>query len=165
MQDNQNNHETTAPEEEPTKPQGFLERKKARRYAMQALYGWHLTDNALKDVELDMMVAHSQELFDRTYFHEVLYGVPSQLERIHQLLMPHVLERSVESLDPIELTILRVAVYELLERREIPYRVVINEALELAKTFGATDGHKFVNGVLDKVAKGIPGRQGTAGSE
>lgn len=136
----------------------FLERKKARRYAMQALYGWIITQNPLNEVETDMFSAHANEKFDREYFHQVLFGVVERLGEIDQLIEPHLTDRNLEELDWIEHTILRIALFEFLACPDIPYRVVINEAIDLTKQFGATDGHKFVNAVLDKVVKDVPNR-------
>jgi len=120
---------------------------------MQAIYGWRLTDNPLTVIEADMLSMHEEETWDREYFHELLFGIAEQQETLGQQLTPHLVERSVTELDPIEWSILHIAAYELAHRPDIPYKVVINEAVELAKQFGATDGHKFVNGVLDKLAK------------
>jgi N utilization substance protein B len=127
-------------------------RKKARRFAMQSLYSWYMSNNSLKDIETHTLLEHASEHFDREYFKQVLYEVPARLSDIADALNPH-LARAMEELDPIELSVLRVATFELLYRPDIPYKVVINEALELVKTFGATESHKFVNGVLDKVAR------------
>ncbi len=127
-------------------------RKKARRYAMQALYSWYISENSLKDIETHIFLEHGTEHFDREYFKQLLHEIPARLSNISDTLSPH-LARPLEELDPIELAVLRVAVFELIYRPDIPYKVVINEALELVKTFGATESHKFVNGVLDKVAK------------
>lgn len=130
----------------------FGARKKARRYVLQALYAWMISGNSINDIETHTLIEHGEENFDREYFHTLVHEIPAQLTSLESLMSPHV-SRKVEDMDPIELTILRIGVYELKERLDIPYRVVINESLELAKTFGATDSHKFVNGVLDKVAK------------
>ena len=85
---------------------------------------------------------------------ELITKVPTHIDEIDQLLSPK-LSRTLDEVDPVERAILRIAVYELLKHPEIPYRVVINEAIEQAKTFGAEDGHKFVNGVLDKVSADV----------
>lgn len=132
----------------------FTGRKKARRFAMQALYSWQLSQNPLQDVEAHMLLEHAEEIFDREYFKQILHEVPLHLSEIATALNPH-LARAIEELDPIELAVLRIATFELLYRLDIPYKVVINEALELVKTFGATESHKFVNGVLDKVARDL----------
>jgi len=134
------------------KKPSFGARKKARRYALQALYGWLLSGNTLSDIEAHVLLEHAEEAFDRDYFQCLLHEVPAHLESIESIMSPH-LSRKLEDLGAIELTILRISVYELKERLDIPYRVVINEGLELAKTFGSADSHRFVNGVLDKVAR------------
>lgn len=95
---------------------------------------------------------HSSKKVDLEYFQTLLRGVTNQLSRLDEALAPH-MDRSISSVDPVERAVLRVACYELIERAEIPYRVVINEAVEQAKLFGADQGHKYVNGVLDKAAK------------
>jgi N utilization substance protein B len=135
-----------------TKKHSFTGRRKARRYALQALYSWALSENALSDIETHFLVEHAAEEFDREYFQTLLHEVPRHIEILEITMSPY-LSRQFADLDPIELTILRISIYELKERLDIPYRVVINEGLELAKAFGSTDSHKFVNGVLDKVAR------------
>lgn len=129
-------------------------RKKARRLAMQALYSWHISNNELQDIEAHTLLEHAEEHFDRAYLKQLLYEVPTHLSDIAQALKPH-LARPIDALDPIELSVLRIAAFELLYKPDIPYKVVINEALELVKTFGASESHKFVNGVLDKVARDL----------
>ena len=135
-----------------TKKPSFTGRRKARRYALQALYSWVLSDNVLSDIETHFLVEHAAEEFDREYFQTLLHEVPRHIEILETTMSPY-LSRKFADLDPIELTILRISIYELKERLDIPYRVVINEGLELAKAFGSVDSHKFVNGVLDKVAR------------
>ena len=137
-----------------SKKPSFNGRRKARRYALQALYSWMLSDNALSDIETHFLVTHAAEEFDRDYFQLLLHEVPKQVEMLETTMTPY-LSRPFADLDPIELTILRLSIYELKERLDIPYRVVINEGLELAKTFGSADSYKFINGVLDKVAREI----------
>lgn len=134
------------------KKPSFAGRKKARRYALQALYSWILSENELSDIETHFLVEHAAEEFDREYFQTLLHEIPAQVAALETIMSPY-LSRPFSDLDPIELTILRLSVYELKERIDIPYRVIINEGLELAKTFGSADSHKFVNGVLDKVAR------------
>lgn len=130
----------------------FSARKKARRYALQSLYGWSLTHNPIRDIEAYTLSEHAPETFDVDYFVTLLHQVPVHVDDLELTMGPH-LTREVEELDAIERTVLRIAVYELKHHLDIPYRVVINEALELTKTFGATDSFKFINGVLDKVAR------------
>lgn len=127
-------------------------RKKARRLALQALYGWSMTHNDLRDVEAHIFEQHAGENFDKEYFRVLLHNIPNEIESLENSLKPH-LNLKIEELDLVELNVLRIAAFELRNRVDIPYRVVINEALELTKTYGSVDGFKFVNGVLDKLAR------------
>jgi len=129
-------------------------RSRARRLAMQGLYEWQMSGNAPQEILASYRQQHDLKNIDEEYFKVLLLGVPAQLQEIDAALSPH-LSRALEEVDPIELAILRLATYEFNYRLDIPYRVVINEAVELAKTFGAEGGHKFVNGILDKVAARI----------
>lgn len=126
-------------------------RRKARSFALQALYGWHVADLPLSDIEAHYRTDNDFAKVDGAYFHELLTGVGKNLTELDECLAT-VLDRPVKELDPIELATLRIGVYELMFRIDVPYKVVINEGIELAKTFGATDGHKYVNGILDKLA-------------
>ncbi|WP_250646618.1 transcription antitermination factor NusB [Pseudomonas oligotrophica] len=126
-------------------------RRVARSLAMQALYQWHMAGQSLNEIEAQFRVDNDFSAVDGAYFHELLNGVARNKGDVDQALTPH-LDRALDELDPVELAILRLCTYELMKRIDVPYRVVINEGIELAKTFGATDGHKFVNGVLDKLA-------------
>ncbi len=137
-----------------SKQSPFLPRKRARRFALQTLYGWLLSENDLRDIEKHALIEHADVDFDRDYFLLLLHEVPRQTHDLDLLMTPY-LSRKLEDLGPIELTILRISIYELKERPEIPYKVIINEGLELAKTFASSDSHKFVNGVLDKVARDL----------
>ena len=132
----------------------FKGREKARRYAMQALYGWILTGNSLIDIENHYLADRNPNKFDVAYFLQLLHGVPSESNQVDSMISPY-LSRPLGTLDPIELTILRIAAYEVKNIVEVPTRVIINEALELAKTFGATDSYKFINGVLDCMLKNV----------
>lgn len=128
-----------------------LARRQARTLAMQALYSWHIAGQALNEIEAQFRVDNDFTGVDGAYFHEILHGVPRQKTEIDSCFEP-LLDRPLDEIDPVELAILRLSTYELRNRVDVPYRVVINEGIELAKVFGATDGHKFVNGVLDKLA-------------
>jgi N utilization substance protein B len=125
-------------------------RRKGRRYAVQGIYQWQLTGNEPKDIYKFMLPEVNQNKTDLPYMEELINAIPEQVEQIDQALSGK-LSRALSEVDPVELAILRIATYELLKHPEIPYRVVINEAIEQAKTFGAEDGHKFVNAVLDKL--------------
>ena len=126
-------------------------RSRARRLAMQGLYEWQMSDNAPQEILISYHKEHDLTKVDRDYFQTLLIGIPNHLQELDQTLAPYV-SRPIKEVDPVELAILRLATYELLYCLDVPYRVVINEAVELAKTFGGEAGHKFVNGIIDKVA-------------
>jgi len=128
-------------------------RHKARHYAMQALYQWHMAGAPLTDIESQFRDEYDFGKVDGDYFHALLFGVIAELDEIESIYGAYMVDRSQQELDPIERSLLRLATFELKERLDVPYRVVINEAVGLAKKFGATDGHKFINGVLDKAAR------------
>lgn len=127
-------------------------RRKARHYGMQALYQWQMTKDPVKDIELQFLTDYDFAKVDVEYFHDIVHHVPASLEELEDAFKPY-LDRDITELDPIELSLLRLGSYELVKRIDIPYKVVINEAVALAKKFGATDGHKYINGVLDKLAQ------------
>ncbi len=127
-------------------------RKKARRYAVQGIYQWHLSGNAIEEIELQFLETINQAKVDIEYFREILVNTLTSVNALDKLLEPY-LERDFKEVNPVELAVLRLAAYELQSRMDVPYKVVINEALELTKTFGAEEGHKFVNGILDKLAR------------
>lgn len=129
-------------------------RKKARRFAVQALYQWQMTGANLTDIETQFRVDNDFKKTDADYFHVLLHGVPSCVNELDEAFVKY-LDRDKKDLDQVELAILRVGVYELSKRLDVPYRVVINEGIELAKTFGATESHKYVNGILDKASQAI----------
>jgi len=126
-------------------------RRKARRLVLQALYQWQVAESSISQVEAEFLVDNDFEKVDKEYFRELLKGVATDVRQLDEVLVP-LLDRKVEDMDPIELAISRMGAYELKSRLDVPYRVVINEAIELAKKFGGTDGHKFVNGILDRLA-------------
>ena len=127
-------------------------RRKARELAVQAIYSWQLSQNSVTDIETNFLVDNSARRFDIPYFQQLLHGVTKSVSSIDEAISPHV-DRPLNDVDPVEKAILRVAIYELKDCKDVPYRVVINEAIELAKSFAADDSHKFVNGVLDKAVK------------
>lgn len=124
---------------------------KARKLALQALYQWHMSGSELHEIEAQFRVINNMEKVDVDYFCRLLYGVPEALDSIQTTFQPF-LDRTLESLNPIELTVLRIGTYELIHCIEIPYRVVLDEAIGLTKSFGSQDGHRYVNGVLNGVA-------------
>ncbi len=127
-------------------------RSKARRSAVQALYQWQMAGENIAEIHDQFLVEREMAKVDLEYFKELLHGVAGQLEVLDQQIKPF-LDRDINSVDPVERAILRMGTFELMFRPDVPYRVVINEALESAKMFGADQGHKYVNGVLDKVAQ------------
>ncbi|CAI0810186.1 transcription antitermination factor NusB [Serratia proteamaculans] len=129
-------------------------RRRARECAVQALYSWQLSKNDIADVEHQFLSEQDVKDVDIVYFRELLSGVAVNAGLLDSLMAP-VLSRQLEELGQVERAVLRIALYELKMREDVPYKVAINEAIELAKTFGAEDSHKFVNGVLDKVAPSI----------
>lgn len=133
-------------------PSSPAARRKARRYALQALYQWQLAGTTLSDIEAQFLAANDMQKVDRTYFHDLLHGVPAEVTGLDEALRPF-LDRRVEELSQVEKALLRIGAFELKERLDVPYRVVINESIELAKVFGADDSFKYVNGVLDKLAR------------
>ncbi len=127
-------------------------RRKARRFALQGLYQWQLAGAEPSEIEMQFRRDNNMKKVDREYFHELLHGVPAHVEELDEALQP-ALDRKVVELSQIEKVILRIGAFELLHRVDVPYRVVLNEGIELAKLFGADDSFKYVNGVLDKLAR------------
>ena len=126
-------------------------RARARRRALQAVYAWQMSGGEVGQVIAQFAHEQAHEIADLEYFEDLVRGVVRHRASLDEALLPF-LDRTVEEVDPIERAVLRIAAYELTHRVDVPYRVVINEGIELAKVFGSTDGHKFVNGVLDKLA-------------
>ena len=126
-------------------------RSRARRAAVQALYQWQLTGQAPGEIERHFLADHELSDLDVEYFHHLVREIPAHLHELDDHLRP-VAGRRLEDIDPVERAILRIGTFEFEFHPEIPYRVILNEAVELAKTFGAEHGHKFVNAVLDRVA-------------
>ena len=126
-------------------------RRRARQAAVQALYQWQMTEQAPEQIESHFISDHELNGVDIEYFHHLVLEIPLHLHQLDDHLLPY-LERTLSEVDPVERAILRIGVFEFEFHPEIPYKVILNEAVELAKVFGAEHGHKFVNGVLDKVA-------------
>ena len=124
----------------------------ARKLAMQALYQWQLTGHEANDLVKQYVESEEFGGADREYFEELLRSCIKGREQIDAAIASLV-DRPLEQLDPIEKAILMIGVYELRSRADVPYRVVINEGVDLTKRFGATDAHKYVNAVLDRAAK------------
>jgi len=126
-------------------------RRRSREFALQGLYQWQLAGTDAATIEQQMSAARGFDKTDRAYFSALLAGAIREAQRLEQSLQPY-LDRKCAELSPIERAILLIAAYELENQTEVPYKVVINEAVELAKSYGGTDGFKYVNGVLDKLA-------------
>jgi transcription antitermination protein NusB len=121
---------------------------------MQALYQWQLTQQSALEIKKQFLESEDSSGVDREHFEELLTSCIEQQEAIASALTPF-LDRPLEQLDPVESAILMIGMFELKNRIDVPYRVVINEAVDLCKRFGATDAHKYVNAVLDRAAKDI----------
>ena len=128
------------------------ERRNARFYALQAMYEWKINQTPLADLETNFLINHIKKKTDIEYFKELIHAIPKNFDELDAQMKPF-LNRPFNELDPVELAILRLGIYELKHRLDIPYRVSINESLELTKKFGSVEGFKFVNGVLDQVAR------------
>lgn len=129
----------------------YAAKRKARRFAVQGIYEWQMSGNPVHEIEARTRVENAMHKVDLNYYHELLSQVVAQRDDLDALLKP-VLDRELSALDGVELATLRLGAYELREHLEIPYRVVLDEAIELAKHFGGADSHKYINGVLDRLA-------------
>ncbi|GHA21185.1 N utilization substance protein B [Oceanisphaera litoralis] len=128
------------------------ERRKARRLATQAIYQWQMTKDNVADIAQQFALEQDTKGVDLDYFRDLLFGVSVHVKELDAVFSPY-LSRPLAELDVVDKAVLRLATYELTRREDVPYRVVINEAIELAKAFAADESHRFVNGVLDKVIK------------
>jgi N utilization substance protein B len=141
-------------------------RTRARRLAMQALYQWDLSAGTLSEIEEQFLEDEDFSKADKDYFHELLHQVPAQLDEVEQAFTSY-LDRPLSEIDPVERAVLRMASYELMARIDVPYKVIINESVNLAKKFGAEQAYKYINGVLDQVARrlrAVEHPQGHSGS-
>jgi N utilization substance protein B len=129
-------------------------RHKSREFALRALYQWQVTGQDVGDIVSQYLASNDVRKFDVPYFQDLFRGVPTHLHELVSHLDP-LLDRGVEQVDLVERALLRLGAYELQHHPEIPYRVVINEAVELAKEYGAEQGHRYVNGVLDKLSESL----------
>lgn len=127
------------------------QRKRARKLVLQALYQWQLSKSSLSQIEAEFRTDNDFAKVDTEYFSEVFYAIPKMVDELDKQFDVF-LDRAIAEVDPIEVSLLRMGAYELMHRVDIPYRVVLNEAVELAKQFGGTDGHKYINGILDKLS-------------
>ena len=127
-------------------------RSMARKRAVQALYMWEISKNDLSDIQDEFLLEHDMGKVDMKYFKELLHKVPAHVDVIDEEINK-LLDRPMKEVDPVERAVMRIGVYEMKYRPDVPYRVIINECVELAKTFGAEDGFKYVNSILDGVAR------------
>ena len=126
-------------------------RARARRRALQAVYAWQMSGGLVEQVIAQFAHEQAHEIADLEYFDDLVRGVVKHRASLDEALVGY-LDRPVEEVDPIERAVLRLSAYELIHRIDVPYRVVLNEAIEIAKRFGSEHGHTYVNGVLDKAA-------------
>ena len=127
------------------------DRRRSREFALQGIYQWQLANTEPAAIVRQLAEAKGFDKVDADYFKALLEGAIAAAADLERAITPH-LDRAFSRLSPVERGILLLAGYELAHRPDVPYRAVINEAVELAKSFGGTDGYKFVNGVLDKLA-------------
>ncbi|ESK38815.1 transcription antitermination factor NusB [Acinetobacter nectaris] len=130
----------------------YAAKRKARRFAVQGIYEWQMSQNPVHEIEARTRADNAMHKVDLNYYHELLTRVIAEREVLDELLKS-VLDRELTALDGVELATLRLGAYELRDHAEIPYRVVLDEAIELAKHFGGADSHKYINGVLDRLAQ------------
>jgi N utilization substance protein B len=126
-------------------------RHRAREFALQGLYQWLLNNEDSGAIDAHIREAHGFDKADAVHFNSLLHGTIREAAVLRMAIVPFI-DRPIEQLSPVEHAALLIGAYELKNHLEIPYKVVINEAVELSKSFGGADGHKFVNGVLDKVS-------------
>ena len=144
--------------------QSIKGKRRARKLALQALYQWLMAGTDLYEIEAQFRVINNMEKVDGDYFNRLLHGVPAHLETLEAGIIPF-LDIEINSLNPIELTVLRIGSFELSYCPEIPYRVVLDESISLAKEFGSQDGHRYVNGVLNNLARQVRAVEISLGNE
>ncbi|CEG57493.1 transcription antitermination factor NusB [Legionella fallonii] len=134
--------------------QSIRGKRRARKLALQALYQWLMAGTDLHEIETQFRVVNNMEKVDGEYFCRLLHGVPAHVAELETSIAPF-LDREINSLNPIELTTLRIGAFELFHCPEIPYKVILDESISLTKEFGSQDGHRYVNGVLNNLAKQV----------
>lgn len=137
--------------------QSIRRKQRARKLALQALYQWMMAGHEIVEIEAQFHAANSVSSMDKVdteYFSKLLHEVPKHLGQVEDALLPF-LDRPIADLTPIELTVLRMGTYELMFCLDIPYRIVLDEWVTLAKEFGSVEGHRYVNGVLNNLARQI----------
>ena len=129
-------------------------RQKARKILVQALYQWQLNHAPFHEIQAQFMLENNEEKYDVQYFALLLSGIIDKIEELDAKIIP-CLDRKMEMLNPVEQAILRLSTYEFLYCLDIPFKVIIDEAISLTKTYGAIEGHRYVNGVLHQLATSI----------
>ncbi|HCO4738812.1 TPA: transcription antitermination factor NusB [Legionella pneumophila subsp. raphaeli] len=134
--------------------QSIRGKRRARKFALQALYQWLMSGTDLHEIEAQFRAINNMDKVDGEYFCRLLYGIPSHIEALEASLLPY-LDREINALNPIELTVLRIGSFELFHCPEIPYKVILDESVSLTKEFGSQEGYRYVNGVLNNLAKQV----------
>ncbi|WP_409524674.1 transcription antitermination factor NusB [Nitrincola sp. MINF-07-Sa-05] len=129
-------------------------RRNARSFTLQALYQWQVEGSPVNEIEAQFRVNNDMADTDIALFSELLRGISANRNELDSAFSLYI-DRALDDLDPVELAVLRIGTYELMHRIDVPYRVAINESVELAKIFGATESHRYINGVLDKLAQKV----------
>ena len=134
------------------------ERRRARQFAVQAIYQWQITQAGTSDIIEQFSVDQDLSKTDVPYFKESLIGVVQNIDSLDEKLSPY-LSRKIDDVDMVDIAVLRLAMFELTFRPDVPHKVVLNEAIELAKDFATDESYKFVNGVLDKALRSLKLRE------
>ncbi len=134
--------------------QSIRGKQRARKLALQALYQWHMSGHDVSEVEAQFFAVNNMERVDIDYFRRIFHGVPKMCQEIDGTFTPF-LDRPITDLNPVELAILRLGTFELIHCPEVPFEVVLDESVSLAKSYGSQDGHRYVNGVLHNLAKQV----------
>jgi N utilization substance protein B len=134
--------------------QSIRGKRRARKFALQALYQWLMSGTDLHEIEAQFRTINNMDKVDGEYFCRLLYGIPTHVEALEASLLPY-LDREINALNPIELTVLRIGSFELFHCPEIPYKVILDESVSLTKEFGSQEGYRYVNGVLNNLAKQV----------
>ncbi|HBC0466076.1 TPA: transcription antitermination factor NusB [Legionella pneumophila subsp. fraseri] len=134
--------------------QSIRGKRRARKFALQALYQWLMSGTDLHEIEAQFRTINNMDKVDGEYFCRLLYGIPTHVEALEASLLPY-LDREINALNPIEHTVLRIGSFELFHCPEIPYKVILDESVSLTKEFGSQEGYRYVNGVLNNLAKQV----------
>lgn len=138
----------------------LITRRLARLCTLQALYSWQLSKNDIIEIMNYVVMIQNIRNFDISYFHKLYIGIINCIEELKELMLPYLM-RDLKNVDYIEYSVLLIALFELTKCFDVPYKVVMNEAIELTKIFGAEKSHKFINGVLDKIVSNVFYRKDT----